>query len=277
MKIFISDLDGTLIPETFAASKEALECINEVIESGNEMVIATGRTRNGIKLSGIDKPIYKIVMNGALIIDKKGNIIFQNTIDESIVEKLYNKFKLANIEFVTAEKSYFTISKEKYLDEYSKWDVWSRKTEKKGALEGLLANYVFDSKLEDFKDKVLKINILELNEEKRKQNIKYVNSVKELINTPFDYRVLELNNRSISKYSAISYLQKLEGWKDGEMYAFGDGENDCEMLKNIKNSYAPSNASLKAKKSAKYIIGPCEDNSVVKTIKSLIDTEKAVF
>ena len=48
MKILASDLDGTLIIDN-KISKENIEAIHRLKESGGKFVVSTGRTLNGVK------------------------------------------------------------------------------------------------------------------------------------------------------------------------------------------------------------------------------------
>lgn len=63
---------------------------------------------------------------------------------------------------------------------------------------------------------------------------------------------------------------EISRWNPNDIFVFGDGDNDSEMLDHFEHSFAPSNASKKAKKNAKHVIGPCSEKSVIKEIMSLL-------
>ena len=50
MKIFVSDLDGTLIDNALKNNDAVLDCVHRIKSSGNEFVIATGRTLYGTEV-----------------------------------------------------------------------------------------------------------------------------------------------------------------------------------------------------------------------------------
>lgn len=57
------------------------------------------------------------------------------------------------------------------------------------------------------------------------------------------------------------------------MIAFGDGENDIEMLKACGYSYAMANANKKTKAVAKYEAPTNDENGVLKVLAKYLDIE----
>lgn len=79
MKFFVSDLDGTLLDEIDGMSKYNEDALWRMKEAGYEIVIASGRPYHSIKDLGLLKyDPYVISLNGSLVYDKTGKVIYDN-------------------------------------------------------------------------------------------------------------------------------------------------------------------------------------------------------
>lgn len=78
---------------------------------------------------------------------------------------------------------------------------------------------------------------------------------------------IEILPKGINKLNQLRYLVDKYSISLDDLYVFGDGENDIEMLKYTKNSYAPENALDSAKKAANYRCLSCHDDGVIKIVK----------
>lgn len=81
---------------------------------------------------------------------------------------------------------------------------------------------------------------------------------------------IEILPKGTNKLNQLQYLIYKYSISSENLYVFGDGENDIEMLKYTKNSYAPLNALKKAKKVAKNICLSYQDEGVAFIIEKLI-------
>ena len=63
----------------------------------------------------------------------------------------------------------------------------------------------------------------------------------------------EFTAQGIDKAKALDTTLIPMGYQKDEMIAFGDGHNDIDMLKDIKNSYAMANAPKEVQDSAAYV------------------------
>lgn len=271
MKIFASDLDGTLLNKEYQTDERINACIQSIVDHGDQFVIVTGRSINGCKnLDFIKNASYIIVMNGAIILDNQIKILREMPLDRDVVKAIYETYPNGNVEYISGKYIYMRLSKENYLNEYSMWDVWNKKVGKDAEkLNHHLSILKFDCRLEDIQN-IVKINILELDANKYQEKISFIKQFDEIIdNQPFDSYVFEITAKNISKLSALKYLSKMNHWNDKDMYIFGDGGNDVEMLEYYQHSYAPSNASREAIRVAKEVIESNVDYGVSNKILSL--------
>lgn len=274
MKIFVSDLDGTLIDDAIKSDEAVGQCVENVLKTKNEFVVATGRTHYGVRcLNFYKQPIYFIIMNGAIILDRDKKVIYKQTIEPKVVDMFLENFSNDNVEYITEEKTCVTLSREEYINRYSQWDIWRKKmlqSKDPEHMEYMLSHFEFNADIQKIKNQVVKINILELDPQKYSVKEKKISSCKSIKNNPFAQGIFEITAKDISKRTAVLKLIEMSYWNSEDMFVFGDGDNDSDMLAHFKHSYAPSNASKKAKESANYILGPCSKASVIKEIRSLI-------
>lgn len=93
-KIFLSDLDGTLLDENKLISPATRKALEKWTSQGNIFAIGTGRAltnvlamRQALGLAGICR--YVVAYNGAQIYDaEKGEMIFEASIRPQVVEKI---------------------------------------------------------------------------------------------------------------------------------------------------------------------------------------------
>ena len=111
MKIVLaSDLDGTLVIDNIVPQHnvKSLENLNN---AGGIFIISTGRPFNGVSYLIDEYKLnvnYKILLNGALILDNLNNPIIHKTISFSYVEEIISYVKKFNpgISLETGFKSY---------------------------------------------------------------------------------------------------------------------------------------------------------------------------
>lgn len=267
INIIASDLDGTLLNKDFKLDSYIESCLDQLQKRKKEFVVVTGRTLHGVySLSYLkNNPFYIIAMNGTLILDKNKNVIYKNSIGKDEVRDIYQHF--SNIEYISEDKIYMSISKEEYLKYYGKWSIWQKKLSDENYLKYHLAQYVFEAPLDlILKQDILKINGLELNNDKYQVMKSYVKKYSSLVDAPFTDNVIELTNNTISKRDCLRCLCKLNGWNEDEVAAFGDGGNDIDMLTYFKNSYAPENAMETAKNAANKIVPSNTEYGVINEI-----------
>jgi hypothetical protein len=74
----------------------------------------------------------------------------------------------------------------------------------------------------------------------------------------------------ISKATGLEFLSKELGITMGEILAFGDYDNDTEMLKAVGFGAAVANATERTKANADLIIGSCADNGPAEFLNDLM-------
>ena len=81
---------------------------------------------------------------------------------------------------------------------------------------------------------------------------------------------IEILPKGTNKLDQLKYLVSKYHIDQNDLYVFGDGENDIEMLQYANNSYAPENALIEAKNAAHFKCESCNNNGVIKVIQNII-------
>lgn len=77
---------------------------------------------------------------------------------------------------------------------------------------------------------------------------------------------IEILPKGINKVSMVKHVVSKYNIDQNDLYIFGDGENDIEMLRYAIHSYAPKNAMENVKKYANNICLSCDNDGVARTI-----------
>lgn len=217
-KMFIFDLDDTLLNEESQLSSYSKKVLERAREKGNLIVIDTARglsaALNGCKDLTFD---YLIANGGSLIIDNKEKIVYSNMMDINVTNKfleyLYKTDSKCSLETIYGT---YTSSKDR-ADEYTTYFELGK--------EFNLASYktVFEIKNEE-------------------EVIKVAESLG-LIFTPYYFhKWARVNSIGVSKGLCIIELCKIIGMDIKNTVAFGDDYGDVEMLKTAGDGVAVANS-----------------------------------
>jgi Cof subfamily protein (haloacid dehalogenase superfamily) len=251
IKAVFSDLDGTLLNENGVVSEETAKTIEKLKKAGIKFFIATGRSFLAMKryydYLNLDTEI--INYNGAVIHNSDGNKIFELTLDDAIARELINYGRENNLYF-------HGFSNEKwYLEDYN--DT-AAAYGSKSQLQENIVNFDNMPKL-DF-NKMMFINDPDTTKTVDSYIIeKYKNKIYKGLSSP---TFLEIMNPDVSKGNAVNFLLKKYGFHPDEVIAFGDAENDLEMLLSVKYGVAMENAGDDVKSKVNYTAPKNTENGV---------------
>lgn len=267
IKLVAVDLDGTLFGRDHkSVSQRNVNALKKLSENNVKVVIASGRTysqiTNVIKRVGVAD--YIVCSNGASVIDVKGNVIATDYMEYEKWKKIYDilfENKIATEVYVDGktymdrcfDNSYYNKAlKGDFIEELkSLINFCDNVTEalKDRGIEKLSAVYVPAEKQEALENRF------------KEMNMAVTSSI------PFN---MEINKWGVSKEKGLKMLCEKLGIMREEVMAFGDGNNDIEMLKWAGLSFAMGNADEKVKKSAKYVTETNENDGVAVEIEKLI-------
>jgi cof-like hydrolase len=258
IKLFVSDLDGTMLPDGNVVSAENIAAVRCAVEAGVTVTIATGRMFEAAlpvaRALGVDVPI--ISYNGGLIKSPSGRVYEEHTVDPALAHDIIAFCKARDwyiqtysggvLRYVEAcDASRFYENSQKLTGKAVGWDGLFAHTE--GNCKLLLVT------------KELSVTLARA----------------EAVLAAFGERVdvtrsadclIEIVPKGISKASALRSLAEKLGIAIEETMAIGDAYNDLPMLKAAGKSIAMGNAFPEVKEVTDYETLTCEENGLAAAI-----------
>ena len=263
IKLIAIDLDGTLLTSDKKIHDEDKEYLSRLIDNGIKVVVSTGRDFFSARefFDKEDRILYN-TLSGNAIFDSFGNEIYSNHLSYETVKKL-STYGIDN----------FIAHVNGYKDGYN--TIMLRRPECE-TLKKYISRYHFPV---NFKE--------ELSQDEEYFSVIFVGSleyVTEIMNkikndvsdlkfyimpaTTVDVYMLEIVHANISKFSALERIFKKYSISPEEVMAFGDEENDIEMLRSVGNGYIMKNARDSLKRGFNVTEFDNDNRGVVRTIES---------
>ncbi|MDF2606928.1 MAG: haloacid dehalogenase-like family hydrolase [Bacillales bacterium] len=248
--IVFFDLDGTLLNENKEIPKTAIDAIKKLKEKGVFVALATGRAPYMFyeirKMLEIDTFVS---FNGQYVVHKN-EVIFKNPLNSIELDKISECALKSGIPvaFMTHEQTKANMEYHPHMAESL----------------GTLKHYLppFDPKFH-------------LNNEIY-QSLLFVSSENEhlFINNYKEFNFIRWHNYSVdivpnggSKAKGIEKVIEMLGSSINDVYAFGDGLNDIEMLETVGTGIAMGNAHENLKKVANHITFHVDEDGIYKGLK----------
>lgn len=249
-KLIAIDLDGTMLNSYGIVTENTKNTISKIIESGVDIIIASGRPIDSIKAIAkeIKSKKYFIAGNGALVYDIQK--------DEIIYEKNMSKEKVLEIIKICEENSIFynVYTNKTILSKSLKHNVLYyhkenlKKEENKKTNINIVSNmYEYVKNLKE--DKFLKITICDESKTIFNSIIRKLREISEIEvldvehmsrkiikqgteDIPIEYYYTEISLANVDKWNAIEFLIEKLKIKPEEVIAIGDNINDKKMIEN---------------------------------------------
>ena len=271
-KIYISDLDGTLLRNDASLSSFSKHTLIELIDRGLIFTVATARSLVSIQelLRGLKLNLPVIEFNGAFISDlETGHHEIINHIKPEIVEDIYGLILDYDcLPFIASfdgkeDRIYY----EKILNQGMLWYLNDRIKQKDKRLRQLK-----DLRI-SFSEQIVCLTVISrLSKLKQLQAIvdeQYASSIETHLyeNRYFPgWYWFTIHDRTCTKANALSILLENYGLQKSEIIVFGDHGNDISMFKAATRSIAVANAIDELKQIATEVINSNQEDSVVQYI-----------
>lgn len=269
-RLYISDLDGTLLDENQTVTEKTAEILRECTANGVYFTFATARTAaSALKITdkiGVNVPC--VLMNGVSIYDTVGKKYIKN---EYFPSELSRKISVLLDELGQSGFMY-KISRDMLSCEYTSLD----NPEMRSFYEIRRSRYdkPFD-KIESFSascdENVIYFALLDSKErlERVHREIDGIKGLKyEFYRDIYSCNswYLEIFSEKASKYNGVEFLREHYGFD--EVICFGDNLNDIPMFEASDRKVAVSNAGDRVKEIADAVIGSNLENSVAEYINA---------
>lgn len=262
VKLVITDMDGTLLNAEDKVSDRFFELEHQLRHKGVQFVAASGRQYYSIreKLDAIKDEIYIVAENGAFVKHREEELMVK-TLDQSACQnfiEIARKIEDAHIVLCGKKHGYVESKNQDFLEHFKEYYRDYKQTEDLTSIEN---------------DDFLKIAIYSFTGSRK-------NTYPDFKKFENDFKVkvsgenwLDISNNNTDKGSAIALLQDRLAISKGETMAFGDYDNDLEMLDQAHFSYAMANASDAVKNAARFSTTSNNENGVVRILEELLEAK----
>jgi Cof subfamily protein (haloacid dehalogenase superfamily) len=260
-KAIFFDIDGTLL-DCFRGLKDMTPTVKKAIRdlqsNGDYVFIASGRPYAFLSQAILDFGFDGyILLNGAqVIINNK--TIYSEPMNKEYIKKTIAEFEKHNVQYILEGELYSYI-KESYKEFYDLFDSF-------GISKKLLKSDYDIEKINIFKMEMLcpnnEIGEFCLSLIKSNPDYSYFSTI--------DARSIELCSKKNTKATGILTALEYLDIPIEDSYAFGDGENDIEMLSTVGCGIAMGNASDEVKKYAKKVTDTVINDGVAIGIKNYV-------
>lgn len=270
--LYVSDLDGTLLPPDGRFPRESAARLNRLIGSGMNFTIATARNYDSVYplLKEVNLKLPVILFNGVYLTDFNTgeSLIMSNLISHDDVRGVLSAAAAMDMDpfvYTYGVKHYLYYRDAKnpaslsYIQTLSK-DNRLRYAEDLTSLEGDVSGFLFidtHSVLEPLHKDLSR---------------KYAGSLnmyfQEDITTP-GYYWLQIYREGANKGIMMEQLAQRLGFPLSRVVAFGDYVNDLDMFRVAGQSIAVANALPEVKSAATQVIGSHEHGAVIEYLESL--------
>lgn len=279
IKCLAFDLDGTLLRSDKTIDPRTKQSIQEAMDQGIHIVIASGRDKNGCSFVyeplGLENgPNYLALVNGQIIYDFENKEYDLDDVllpeDGIKIQQICKQFDVEGI-FCCGYDFYSYVSKTNRLKKKIR-EVVSGKPMDYGLKSGGKYRNFIDLPYEEVRltqdiNKVIMVHSEKFFE-------KNLAALKEALS---DYDVLmvgpawmEIMPKGVSKASALEKIAKKNGFTMKEIMAFGDAQNDIQMIKNVGIGVAMGNAMEEVKEIADIVTDTNMNNGIGKVIDKVV-------
>lgn len=250
IKAAFFDIDGTLISyKTKRVCDSAKAAIARLQEKGILCIVATGRHMIQMsKLPVADIPFDAFVMlNGQLVLDKQQNVLFGVPIEGKAKAFLVEKFNDHTYPAIIIEE------KDMYLNYV---------TDHVEKVHEIIA--IAKPELSDYKGG----NIYQVCAYLRPEDEHLVDEIREdVVMTGWHYGGKDIIAAGGGKMTGIKRYLEHTGIAREEIIAFGDAENDLEMIRYAGIGVAMGNGTEEVKAAADFVTADIDDDGIEKALK----------
>ncbi|NSL50850.1 HAD family hydrolase [Calidifontibacillus erzurumensis] len=266
IKMFVSDLDGTLLTIDNKVRDDDIEAINKALEAGIDICLASGRKDIDIRAVATmicpkwnEPEFYRISQNGAFIFSKNNEALHKTAFDPEIAREVYNRVIEKDVITIvsTIDKEYVEIKDETILRIEKR--LFSPIEEEKN-LPMKIGKTIQASKIIiNGPEKRIRMIQEELQEAFPNELDTYISEA----------QILDVMPKNISKGNAVDILIKHIGINSNQIACIGDSFNDIPMFQITHNSFAMATAHDQVKRNANYIV-----ETVAEAIEQVLQFQK---
>ncbi len=274
VRLYISDLDGTLLRNDAMLSGYTKQKLNELLSDGLHFTVASARNVHSVRslLDGVNMTMPIIGSNGAYISEfETGSPLMINSIDNDVAKEIFSLIgSHGSVPFVTSHNGKEDcLYLDKIINDGMLWYLNERTWAGDKRLR--MTNNV-EEKLDE---RIICLNVINTKEHLEDLFTDIISRYTELVEVNYfenpyspGWYWMTVYDRKATKEHAIKSLMEMLALQVSELTVFGDSRNDISMFKIASKAVAVANALDEVKSYASEIIGPNEEDGVVNYISS---------
>lgn len=228
MKFFFFDIDGTLIDEKnkiYEIPPKTAQMLHKLQAQGNKIIVCTGRAKGYLPISILKQNFDGYITTNGSYVEFENKILFQQSIDPIIVEKVKDVFLKYDSQIILECQKYCWIE-----------DI------KDSLIQKFISTYKVDTtifkewSLNNMNDGYYKITGIfkdDISRSKIETELKDIVKILDHSNRTY----ADINEKKMNKAVGIHILATKLNLNNHDLYAFGDGANDYEMLDYVGNGF----------------------------------------
>ena len=268
--IIAVDMDGTLLNSENKISERNRNVLQRLIDDGHYVVPATGRTRELIpqEFSVLRGVKWGIVENGCVVWDyDKNEMIWRKTMPKGMVSKILKDVENSGAEAYANGIAYSDADARDYVASVADKDLLE-----KTFVDYFLSRHVYVKDFyhqKDILDQAEKINIyFDDMETSRALREKWKDLDDVAVTTSISGNA-EFNAAGVDKGVGLAMLRTKLGIDRMHVIAFGDNENDLEMLEAVGCGVLMGNAPSELQKHFSFVTKSNDQDGIFQAFKEL--------
>ncbi|PCI36234.1 MAG: haloacid dehalogenase [Flavobacteriaceae bacterium] len=263
VKMVVTDMDGTLLNDWGEVSPVFFRLFNQLKKHNIHFVAASGRQYFSMldKLYAIKDDITIVAENGGMT-KHNGEIISTSTISKNQIDTIIDTLRKTSGAYIVLcgkKNAYIETSDENFIDIFKEYYTQFKQV---ADLKSITNDKIFKVASYHFENSASHIYPF----------VKHLEG-ENLVKISGE-NWLDISSPSTNKGQAIQKLQKLLNISKDETMAFGDYNNDLEMLEQASFSYAMENACEDVKTTARFHTKSNNDNGVEFILDKLIKSKE---
>ena len=265
------DLDQTTLNHQGRLSERNRQAIESAIRKGVQIVIASGRAVSALPddICNINEIRYAITSNGAAVYDlHTKECLKQYKMTGDSIEKILHYTKNLEVAYETFINGQAYGQKE-YVEDPVRFGASPM------AIPYIQSNRKPVTNIRDFlldyKEQIESIDVVVKDENLKKKLWKvFEENISDIYVTSSVQQLLEISYQKSGKHSGAAYILEYLGLSREGLAAFGDGDNDAELLKFAEIGIAMENASDACKEAADAVTLSNDADGVAYWIEKLL-------
>lgn len=267
IKLIVIDIDGTLVDKNGRVGEKSLTLARQLKSQGIYCTLSSARSYHFSShiADELDIDIPFITLDGALIKDRKNNVVFKSTVKEKTIQRAV---RLANANYgkitVCDENYVYVTPANSIVKEYSRLNAPIKEVQSLENIKNVLEILIF---CEDKSS----LRVI-------RNNFKFPHDLGLILNVTKspsnDYYLLTIKSKGGDKLSSVKRLVKFLNLKKRNIAVIGDWHNDMPLFKYGAYNFAVQNAIPELKRRADYITSCTNNEDAVGEVLELVHNYK---